>query len=176
MSNDDGARELAAAGYRDVPPDAGGSAARGWWDENASEYLDEHGEFLGAADFCWCPEGLREKDAQLLGEPRAVAASRVLEIGAGAAQCSRWIRTLGGIDGAVPRDVQVVATDVSGGMLAGAAELDRRLAVRTPLVQADARALPFAADSFDIVFTSFGALPFLPDAERVHREVARVLR
>ena len=30
--------------------------------------------------------------------------------------------------------------------------------------------------SFDVAFTAFGALPFVPDAGRVHAEVARVLR
>jgi SAM-dependent methyltransferase len=43
-------------------------------------------------------------------------------------------------------------------------------------VQADARALPFADATFDVAFTAFGAIPFVPDAARVHAEVARVLR
>lgn len=154
----------AHAGYHDVPAAEGGSAGRGWWDANADEYLDEHGDFLGAVDFCWCPEGLREQDAGLLGD---VGGRRVLEIGAGAAQCSRWLAT---------RGAQVVATDVSGGMLASGARLDRETGVVVPMVQADARRLPFADSSFDVAFTSFGAIPFVPDAEAVHREVARVLR
>jgi ubiquinone/menaquinone biosynthesis C-methylase UbiE len=45
-----------------------------------------------------------------------------------------------------------------------------------PLVQADARALPFPDGSFDVVFTAYGAIPFVPDARRVHAEAARVLR
>jgi len=155
---------LADAGYRDVPAAVGGRVGRSWWDANASEYLDEHGEFLGPADFCWCPEGLREADARLLGE---LDGARVLEIGAGAAQCSRWLAR---------RGVQVVATDVSGGMLAAGARYDTEAGARTPLVHADARALPFADASFDVAFTAFGAIPFVPDADRVHGEVARVLR
>ncbi|MBD7916986.1 class I SAM-dependent methyltransferase [Cellulomonas sp. Sa3CUA2] len=156
---------LAEAGYRAVPDDQGGRAARGWWDANAQEYLDEHGEFLGPADLLWCPEGLRESQARLLGDVRG---ARVLEIGAGAAQGSRWLRSVAGAD--------AVATDVSAGMLAAAARLDADSGVAVPLVQADARALPFADASFDVVFTAFGALPFVPDAPRVHAEVARVLR
>jgi SAM-dependent methyltransferase len=152
------------AGYRDVPAPEGGRAGRSWWDANAREYLDEHGEFLGAVDFCWCPEGLRERDARLLGD---VAGRHVLEVGAGAAQCARWLATQG---------ADVVATDVSAGMLGAARDLDRRTGVPVPLVQADARRLPFAGGTFDLAFTSFGALPFVPDAGAVHREVARVLR
>ncbi|MCB7137383.1 class I SAM-dependent methyltransferase [Cellulosimicrobium marinum] len=154
----------AHAGYRDVPATEGGRAGRSWWDANADEYLDEHGDFLGATDFCWCPEGLREHDAHLLGD---LAGRRVLEVGSGAAQCSRWLVTQG---------VQVVATDVSAGMLRTARALDRSTGVHVPLVQADARRLPFADAAFDVAFTAFGAIPFVPDAEAVHREVARVLR
>ncbi|MCM0638204.1 class I SAM-dependent methyltransferase [Cellulomonas wangsupingiae] len=156
---------LADAGYHHVPDDQGGRAARRWWDANAHEYLDEHGDFLGPADLLWCPEGLRESQAHLLGDVRG---ARVLEVGAGAAQGTRWLRTAAGAHG--------IATDVSAGMLAAAARLDAATGTRTPLVQADARALPFADGAFDVVFTAFGALPFVPDAHRVHAEVARVLR
>ncbi len=140
-----------------------GRAGRLWWDANAADYLAEHGAFLGPEDFCWGPEGLREADARLLGE---VAGRRVLEVGAGAAQCSRWLTARGAL---------AVATDVSGGMLAQGRVLDAALGTGTPMVQADARALPFAPGSFDIAFTAFGALPFVAETGRVHEEVARVL-
>ncbi|AEE45972.1 class I SAM-dependent methyltransferase [Cellulomonas fimi] len=155
---------LADAGYRDVPDAEGGAAGRTWWDANAREYLDEHGDFLGPAEFTWCPEGLREDDAHLLGD---VTGRRVLEIGAGAAQCTRWLREHGAL---------AVATDVSGGMLAQGRAYDAAAGSSTPLVQADARALPFADGAFDVVFTAFGAIPFVPDADRVHAEAARLLR
>lgn len=155
---------LSFAGYRTVSPADGGRAGRAWWDENAAEYLGEHGDFLGPADFCWCPEGLREDDARLLGD---VADRDVLEVGAGAGQCSRWLLAHG---------ARPVATDVSAGMLAAGRSLDAAAGVAVPAIQADARALPFAASSFDIVFTAFGAIPFVPDAARVHAEAARVLR
>ena len=152
------------AGYFEVPDDEGGTAARGWWDANAAEYLDEHRAFLGDAGFRWGPEGLTEDEAGLLGD---VAGARVLEVGAGAAHCSRWLAA---------RGATVVATDVSAGMLGRAAVLDAAAGTRVPAVQADARSLPFADGGFDVVFTSFGAIPFVPDAERVHAEAARVLR
>lgn len=167
MADDPHPDKLADAGYRDVPDEVGGAAGRGWWDANAEEYLAEHGEFLGAADFLWCPEGLREAEAHLLGDLDDLRDARVLEVGAGAAQCSRWL---------VAQGVRAVATDVSGGMLAAAARYDAEAGTSTPVVQADARALPFADHAFDVVFTAFGALPFVPDTDRVHAEVARVLR
>ncbi|MCL1871260.1 MAG: methyltransferase domain-containing protein [Promicromonosporaceae bacterium] len=156
--------DVDSVGYQHVPDAEGGAAGRTWWDANAVEYLDEHGAFLGGAGFRWGPEGLTEAEAGLLGD---VAGKRVLEVGAGAAQCSRWL---------AGRGADVVATDVSHGMLAGGAALDAAAGVRVPVVQADARDLPFAHESFDVVFTSFGAIPFVPDGVRVHAEAARVLR
>ncbi len=139
-------------------------ASRSWWDADATAYLAEHGEFLGEVDFVWCPEGLREADARLLG---AVAGRRVLEVGCGAAMCSRWLRT----EGAEP-----VALDLSGSMLGHAADAAARSGVAVPLVQADAQRLPFATGSFDLACTAFGAVPFVADSAAVMREVARVLR
>lgn len=139
-------------------------ANRSWWDSDADSYLAEHGDFLGEVDFVWCPEGLREADAHLLGE---VAGRRVLEVGAGAAMCSRWLATQG---------ASAVALDLSGGMLRHAADAAARSGVRVPLVQADAQRLPFADASFDTACTAFGAVPFVADSAAVMREVARVLR
>jgi len=153
-----------AAGFHDVDASAAARANGRWWSENAAEYIDEHGSFLGDADFRWCPEGLREEDAGLLGD---VVGRRVLEVGAGAGQCSRWL---------AGRGADVLATDVAPGMVAQSAELDRRTGRRVPALVADARALPLADASFDIAFTSFGAIAFVPDATRIHAEVARVLR
>jgi len=147
-----------------VTADQSVRANRSWWDHDAGAYLAEHGDFLGEVDFVWCPEGLREADAHLLG---AVFGRRVLEVGAGAAMCSRWLAT----QGASP-----VALDLSGVMLRHAADAADRTGVRVPLVQADAQRLPFVDGSFDIACTAFGAVPFVADSAAVMREVARVLR
>lgn len=159
--------DLAEAGYRDVDGAAAAAATIGWWSRSAEDYLAEHGAFLGAADFCWCPEGLREAEAHLLGDLTTLRTARVLEVGAGAAQCSRWLRAHG---------VDVLATEPAAGMVTAAARLDEATGIRVPMVQADARALPLTGGSVDVAFTAFGALAFVPDPDRVHAEVARVLR
>jgi SAM-dependent methyltransferase len=149
---------------RPVGQNESAAANRGWWDAVADAYLSEHGDFLGAAGFVWGPEGLTEEDAHLLGD---VSGRRVLEVGAGAAQCSRWLRAAG---------ADPVALDLSGVML----RLGRRLSVATgldvPLVQGDAAALPFADASFDMACSAYGGVPFVADSAAVMREVARVLR
>ncbi|WP_347060402.1 methyltransferase domain-containing protein [Blastococcus sp. HT6-30] len=139
-------------------------ANRRWWDAAAPAYLAEHGSDLGDADFLWCPEGLREADAHLLGE---VAGRRVLEIGCGSAPCSRWLRRAG---------ADVVALDLSAGMLARAAALNRSTGITVPLLQADAGALPLADAGVDLACSAFGGLPFVADVEGALREVSRVLR
>ena len=61
-------------------------ANRAWWDGDADAYQAEHSPFLGDVDFVWCPEGLREADARLLGD---VTGRRVLEIGCGDRKSTR---------------------------------------------------------------------------------------
>jgi SAM-dependent methyltransferase len=139
-------------------------ASRGWWDSQVGDYLAEHGSFLGPARFVWGPEGLDETDAALLG---AVAGRLVLEVGAGAAQCSRWL---------AGRGAHPVALDLSAGMLDAARALDEVTGLVVPSVQADAAHLPFADGVFDLACSAHGALPFVADAGAVHSEVARVLR
>jgi len=158
--------ELGAVGVvrRAVGAQESVRASRRWWDADADAYHAEHADFLGDVRFVWCPEGLDESVAGLLGP---VAGRRVLEVGCGSAPCARWLRTAG----AWP-----VALDVSAGMLRHAVAAAARSGVGVPLVQADAGALPFAAGSFDLACSSFGAVPFVADSATVMREVARVLR
>lgn len=143
-------------------------ANRGWWDANADDYQAEHGAFLGDDRFVWCPEGLDEAEARLLGTD--LAGRRVLEVGAGAAQCSRWLAGQG---------AHAVASDLSFGQLAHALRIDAAAGADragVPLVQADATRLPFADESFDIVCSAYGAVPFVADSAAVMREAARVLK
>lgn len=139
-------------------------ASRRWWDADADDYHAEHGQFLGVRDFVWCPEGLREEDAELLGDVRG---ARVLEVGCGSAPCSRWL---------AGRGARVVGLDVSAGMLRHARAAAAATGTAVPLVQAGAERLPFAGMSFDIACSAFGAVPFVADSAAVMCEVARVLR
>lgn len=155
---------LAAVARQDADAVSTVRANRRWWDHESDEYHAEHGDFLGVADFVWCPERLREEDARLLGDVRGKS---VLEIGSGSAMCSRWLAT---------RGARPVASDLSAGMLRHAVAGNTASGIEVPLVQADATHLPFRDDSFDVAFTSFGAIPFVADSAAVMREIARVLR
>ncbi|MCF7549305.1 class I SAM-dependent methyltransferase [Pseudonocardia sp. WMMC193] len=154
----------AAVARRAVGPAESERASRAWWDADAADYLAEHGRDIGEADFVWCPEGLREADVRLLGD---VEGRTVLEVGCGSAPCARWLAAQG---------ARPVALDLSRGMLAAAADLNRATGIEVPLVQAGAERLPFADASFDLACSAFGAVPFVAEPVQVMREVHRVLR
>lgn len=149
---------------RGVADDESRRANRAWWDRTADWYQAEHGDFLRDDGFVWCPEGLDEADAHLLGP---VTGRRVLEVGCGAAQCTRWL---------VSQGAMAVGFDLSAGQLAHSRRLDARTGVQAPVVQADATRLPFADEVFAVACSAFGAVPFVADSAAVMREVARVLR
>ncbi len=134
------------------------------WDRYADEYQATHGAFLGDVGFVWGPEGLSEADAGVLGE---VAGRDVLEVGSGAGQCSRWVRARGG---------RAIGLDLSFRQLQHARRIDDETGVRVPSVLGTATALPFANASFDVVFSSFGALQFVHEIDVAVAETARVLR
>lgn len=152
-------------------------ASRRWWDRNADEYQEEHGAFLGDDRFIWGPEGLDEAEAGLLGPVEALKGRDVLEVGAGAAQCARWLAAQG---------ARPVALDLSQRQLRHARRIDTEAAAGggegtadgagVALVQADATALPFRDGSFDLACSAYGAVPFVAEPVRVMREVRRVLR
>ncbi len=134
------------------------------WDRYADEYQATHGDFLGDVGFVWGPEGLTEADAGVLG---AVAGRDVLEVGSGAGQCARWIRSQGG---------RAFGLDLSQRQLQHSRRIDEATGAVVPSVRATATHLPFADGSFDVVFSSFGALQFVADIDRCLAECARVLR
>lgn len=149
---------------RDVGHAAAVAAHRAWWDAEAPGYHDEHARFLGGRALVWGPEGLLEDAAGLLGP---LAGARVLEVGCGAAQGASWCADQG---------ARVVGLDLSAAMLRSAVDHSPADLPRPALVQGDATHLPFPDAAFDVVFTAYGALPFLPDAAAVLTEWARVLR
>ena len=93
----------------------------------------------------------------------------MLEVGAGAAQCSRWLAAQG---------ARPVALDLSHRQLQHALRIDarrRRPAVAAGRGRRGARC-PSRDGSFDLACSAYGAVPFVADPVRVMREVRRVLR
>ena len=101
--------------------------------------------------------------------PSAVEGSpkRILEIAAGTGVVTR------AMVGALPRTVEIVATDLNPAMLeqAAAHTLPRPVSFQ----QADAMGLPFDDQTFDVVVIQFGVM-FFPDKPKALSEARRVLR
>ncbi|MFV0534544.1 MAG: class I SAM-dependent methyltransferase [Cumulibacter sp.] len=152
---------------RPADPHEARRAARHWWDIDADEYLREHAFDIGDVDLLWCPEGLRESEARLLGPAEGLRGALALELGCGSAPVSRWLAAAG---------ARAVAFDLSGGMLRHALAANDRTGIDIPLVQADATAIPFASGVFDLAVSSFGAIAFVARPELVMQEAFRVLR
>jgi SAM-dependent methyltransferase len=147
-----------------VGADETARASRVGWDRMADDYQAEHGEFLGDAELVWGPEGLAEAEAGLLG---AVSGRKVLEVGCGAAQGSRWLAGQG---------AQPYALDLSHRQLQHARRIDLDLGTHIPTVLADGVRLPFGSETFDLAFSAYGAVSFVGDRSGLFAEVGRVLR
>jgi SAM-dependent methyltransferase len=93
--------------------------------------------------------------------------ARVLEIAAGTGVVTRRLAAT------LPRETQIVATDLNQAMLDMAAATGTARPVQWR--QADAMALPFDDGTFDAVVCQFGAM-FFPDKPKAFSEARRVLR
>ena len=93
--------------------------------------------------------------------------SRVLEIAAGTGVLTRALAA------ELPEGVEIVATDLNQAMIDYAAGLE--IARPVEWRQADAMALPFEDEAFDVVVCQF-AMMFVPDKVKAYLEARRVLR
>jgi ubiquinone/menaquinone biosynthesis C-methylase UbiE len=99
---------------------------------------------------------------------RSASFGRALEIGAGTGYFSLNLLQAGVIG-------EAVCTDISQGMLDELERSAARLGLQVETARCDAQALPFADDSFDLVF-GHAVLHHLPDLDAAFREFRRVLR
>jgi ubiquinone/menaquinone biosynthesis C-methylase UbiE len=97
---------------------------------------------------------------------KALQPSRILETACGTGVVTEALAR------ALP-DAEIVATDLNQPMLDEAKE--RISSPRVTFRQADALALPFDDESFDLVLCQFGVM-FFPDKVKGHAEARRVLR
>jgi SAM-dependent methyltransferase len=117
---------------------------------------------------CYLGPALFEPYAvNLAGRLTDLTAGSLLEIAAGTGRLTRVLaRTL-------PPAVTITATDLNQAMVDFAAS--QPIARPVSWRQADALALPFADDRFDVVLCQFGAM-FFPDKIAGYREARRVLK
>jgi demethylmenaquinone methyltransferase/2-methoxy-6-polyprenyl-1,4-benzoquinol methylase len=124
------------------------------FDEVARNYDRTNALLSGGNSWLWRLQTVRAIDPQ--------PGQRVLDIAAGTGTSSAAIARSG---------ADVVAVDFSRGMI----ELGRKRHPKIDFVEADAMALPFAANEFDAVTISFG-LRNIEDPRKALKEMYRVLK
>lgn len=137
-------------------------ANRAFWDAQSAGYQAHNADAL-TGDPAW---GLWRVPDTTLGVLGEVAGLDVLELGCGGAQFGIQLAQLG---------ARLTGLDNSEQQLAHARRLQAEAGVEFPLVHSPAEQLPFAAESFDLVFCDFGAMTF-GDPYPIVPAVARVLR
>ncbi|HVY78569.1 MAG TPA: methyltransferase domain-containing protein [Solirubrobacterales bacterium] len=133
-------------------------------DAAADEYDAKWGIDFGATG----QEQVRAKLVKALGGQKRASFGQALEIGSGTGYFSLNLVQLGVIE-------QLTATDISPGMLRRLATTAEGLGLGVKTVRTEAEVLPFADESFDLVF-GHAVLHHIPDLDRAFAEFRRVLR
>jgi ubiquinone/menaquinone biosynthesis C-methylase UbiE len=132
-------------------------------DAAAEEYDAKWGIDFGATG----QEQVRQKLVKALGG-RDAGFGDGLEIGSGTGYFSLNLLQLGAIE-------RLTATDISPGMLKRLADTAAGLNLEVKTVRTEAEVLPFADESFDLVF-GHAVLHHIPDVDKAFAEFLRVLR
>ena len=135
------------------------------WESYSEEYQRKAAQQLNTAwdRLGWGVWSIPDEQVGALGDVRDLDA---LELGCGAAQFG--IRV-------AKRGARVTGLDISANQLAAASTPFAESGVSFPLVRGNAEELPFADETFDLVFCDHGAIGFTDPTITVP-EVARVLR
>jgi SAM-dependent methyltransferase len=132
------------------------------WDEWAPEWV-ESGRRNWAGEPTWGIWGIPESELGLVPD---VEGKDVLELGCGTAYWSAWLAR---------RGARVVGLDNSEQQLETARQLQQEFALAFPLIHASAEDVPLPDESFDVIWSEYGAClwadPYLwvPEAARLLR-------
>jgi len=133
-------------------------------DAAADEYDAKWGIDFGATG----QEQVRQKLVKALGGEKRASFPEALEIGSGTGYFSLNLVQLGVIE-------KLTATDISPGMLSQLSATAEGLGLEVKTVRTEAEVLPFADESFDLVF-GHAVLHHIPDLDKAFAEFRRVLR
>jgi SAM-dependent methyltransferase len=134
------------------------------WEADSAAYQARNASHLDeGVPLAWGTWNVPEDRIGALGD---VTGLRALELGCGACQFGLKVSR---------RGADVIGLDFSEHQLRAGKSNIARSGLRFPLVRADAEQLPFANETFDLVFCDHGATSFT-DPHEVVPEAARVLR
>jgi SAM-dependent methyltransferase len=119
---------------------------RAAWDRWALDYIATGRRAWTSSELRWGIWGISESELSLLAP--FPAGSDVIELGCGTASISAWVARAG---------LRPVAVDVSRKQLDIAARLQEEIGPSFPLIHANAEAVPYDTESFDLVVSEYGA-------------------
>ena len=137
---------------------------RAAWDRWAPQYAGPGLRHWAAAEPSWGIWGIPEAQAGIL--PPDLDGRDSIELGCGTGYVSAWLAR---------RGARPVGLDNSPAQLATARELQDRFGLRFPLIHGSAEQAPFAAASFDLAISEYGAsiwcdpCTWIPEAARLLR-------
>jgi SAM-dependent methyltransferase len=137
---------------------------RAAWDEWAPRYAPQGREAWQHDELRWGLWNTPESKLQLLSE--TALGGDAVELGCGSAAICAWLKRAG---------IHPVGVDVSHAQLDAAAQLQHEFGLSFPLVCANAEAVPFDNDCFDVAISEYGASLWC-DPTRWLREAHRLLR
>jgi SAM-dependent methyltransferase len=134
------------------------------WDQWAADYAGPGLRGWAADAPSWGIWAVPEAQAGVL--PAELSGLDSIELGCGTGYVSAWLAR---------RGARPVGLDNSAAQLATAGALQERFGLRFPLIHASAEQVPFAAASFDVVISEYGAsiwcdpYAWIPEAARLLR-------
>lgn len=137
---------------------------RSAWDRWAAEYAAAGLRNWAAAEPRWGIWGIPEAQAAVL--PSDLSGRDSIELGCGTGYVSAWLAR---------RGARPVGLDNSAAQLATARDLQDRHGLRFPIIHASAEQPPFAAATFDLAISEYGAsiwcdpYAWIPEAARLLR-------
>ena len=137
----------------------------GWTQANA-EYTDRQAEGAWTQEeITWGQWSQPEREIGIIPD---VTGKDVVELGCGTAYFGSWLKRLGGAR-------RVVGIDVTPAQLETARRLNEQYGLGLELIEANAEEVPLPDESFDLVFSEYGASIWCDPAKWIP-EAARLLR
>jgi SAM-dependent methyltransferase len=134
------------------------------WTKTNEEYTDARAAHSWAKEeITWGMFGVRDAAIGVFDD---VAGKDVLELGCGTGYTLAWL---------VRRGARATGLDVTPAQLETARRMQRETGLEFPLIEADAADVPLPDESFDLVFSDYGASIWV-DPYRWIPEAARLLR
>lgn len=132
------------------------------WDQRLASHLDS--DFYNVEAFIQGQNSLKEIELRLLGD---LAGKRLLHLQCHFGQDTLSLERLG---------AECVGVDLSGEAIKAAQKLAGKCGLNSGFIATDVYSLPSHLNNFDSVFTSYGAIGWLPDLNRWATVIAGALK